>query len=64
MQRGLTKEFICFLAILHYPVLKMSFLSNGLRCLDRNERAFRVISAFWRVMNRIEVCREYRYCTC
>ena len=28
------------------------------QCLDRKERAFRVISAFWRVINRIEVAQN------
>src|SRR5271157_4470199 len=28
------------------------------QCLDRKERAFRVISAFWRVINRIEVAKN------
>lgn len=28
------------------------------QCLDRKERAFRVISAFWRVINRIETARN------
>ena len=31
----------------------MNFLSNGHICLDKEERAFRVESAFWRVMKRI-----------